>query len=139
MLNGYVDQINSILGSDYKLTSADYNRHFENQRLLPFPIIKDLKGREHAILAERLPVDSPIQIYTDTARYYPYGDSAAHLLGYVGSNFDEIDTEGCRATTSKLFLRRKNRKIRNRKGVRFQIAGQERRQDMGCRSGRLPV
>lgn len=94
MLNGYVDQINSILGSDYKLTSADYNRHFENQRLLPFPIIKDLKGREHAILAERLPVDSPIQIYTDTARYYPYGDSAAHLLGYVGSNFDEIDTEG---------------------------------------------
>lgn len=94
VLNGYVDQINSILGSDYKLTSADYNRHFENQRLLPFPIIKDLKGREHAILAERLPVDSPIQIYTDTARYYPYGDSAAHLLGYVGSNFDEIDTEG---------------------------------------------
>lgn len=94
VLNGYVDKINSILGSDYKLTSADYNRHFENQRLLPFPIIKDLKGREHAILAERLPVDSPIQIYTDTARYYPYGDSAAHLLGYVGSNFDEIDTEG---------------------------------------------
>ena len=94
VLNGYVDQINSILGSDYKLTSADYNRHFENQRLLPFPIIKDLKGREHAILAEKLPVDSPIQIYTDTARYYPYGDSAAHLLGYVGSNFAEIDTEG---------------------------------------------
>lgn len=94
VLNGYVAQINSILGSNYKLTTADYNRHFENQRLLPFPIIKDLKGREHAILAERLPVDSPIQIYTDTARYYPYGPSAAHLLGYVGSNFDEIDTDG---------------------------------------------
>lgn len=94
VLNGYVDKINSILGSHYTLTQSDYNRHFANQRLLPFPIIKDLKGREHAILAERLPVDSPIQIYTDTARYYPYGDSAAHLLGYVGSNFDEIDTNG---------------------------------------------
>ena len=94
VLNGYVEKINGILGSDYKLSRVDYDKHFENQRLLPFPIIKDLKGREHAILAERLPVDSTIQIYTDTARYYPYGDSAAHLLGFVGSNFDEIDTEG---------------------------------------------
>lgn len=93
VLNGYVYEINKILGSDYKMTTADYDKHFLNQRLLPFPIIKDLKGREHAILAERLPVDSPIQIYTDTARYYPYGASAAHLLGYVGSNFDELDTK----------------------------------------------
>lgn len=94
VLNGYVDKINDILGSDYKLSEADYDKHFDNQRLLPFPIIKDLNGREHAILAEKLPVDSSIQIYTDTARYYPYGNSAAHLLGFVGSNFDEIDTEG---------------------------------------------
>ncbi len=89
VLRGYLAQINAILGSDYRLSDADYNRHFLQKQLLPFPLVKNLTAREHAILAERIPVDSPIQIYTDTARYYPYGDSASHALGYVANNFDE--------------------------------------------------
>ena len=91
VLNGYVDRINMILGSDYKLADDDYDRHFRQKALLPFPLVKNLSAREHAILAERIPIDSPIQIYTDTSRYYPYGARAAHVLGYVGSNVDEID------------------------------------------------
>lgn len=91
VLNGYVDRINMILGSEYKLADDDYDRHFRQKALLPFPLVKNLSAREHAILAERIPIDSPIQIYTDTSRYYPYGARAAHVLGYVGSNVDEID------------------------------------------------
>ena len=94
VLNSYLAQINEILGTDYKLARKDYNRHFNEKMLLPFPLIKNLSAREHSILAERLPVDSPIQIYTDTSRYYPYGEYAAHLLGYVSSEFDDIDTSG---------------------------------------------
>ena len=33
-----------------------------------------------ARLIEQVPVQSPIQIHTDTARYYPYGVAAAHTL-----------------------------------------------------------
>ncbi len=89
VLNGYLAQINSILGTDYKLGISDYNRHFAQKQLLPLPLVRNLTAREHAILAERIPVDSPIQIYTDTARYYPYGDVASHALGYVANNFDD--------------------------------------------------
>ena len=89
VLNRYLEQINNILGSDYRLGMADYDKHFTQKQLLPFPLIRNLSAREHAILAERIPVDSPIQIYTDTARYYPYGDVASHALGYVANNFDD--------------------------------------------------
>lgn len=94
ILNGYVEQVNKILGADYKLTGDDFNRHFSQRALLPFPIIKNLSSREHAILAEKIPVDSPLQISTDTSRYYPHGESAAHALGYIGSNLDDVDTSG---------------------------------------------
>ncbi len=92
VLNSYVDKINSILGSSYKLPRLDYNRHFFESPLLPFPIVKDLKPREYAILAEKLTVDDPVQLYTSSVRYYPYGAIASHVIGYVTSNFDDINT-----------------------------------------------
>ena len=94
VLNSYVDRVNSILGSSYKLSRLDYDRHFYESPLLPFPLIKDLKPVEYAILAEKLKVDDPIQLYTGSARYYPYGAIASHAIGYVTSNFDDIDTSG---------------------------------------------
>ncbi len=89
VLGRYLGQVNEILGTDYKLGIADYNKHFAQKQLLPLPLVKNLTAREHAILAERIPVDSPIQIYTGTSRYYPYGDVASHALGYVANNFDD--------------------------------------------------
>ncbi len=94
VLNGYVEEINRVLGTDYKLPDADFNKHFSQRVLLPFPLVKNLTPKEHAILAEKIPVDSPIQIYTDSVRYYPYGDCASHVLGYVRGNFDDVETVG---------------------------------------------
>lgn len=94
VLRGFIDEINRVLGSSYTLPDADFNRHFSQRVLLPFPLVKNLTPREHAILAERIPVDSPIQIHTDSVRYYPYGDCASHALGYVRGSFDDADTGG---------------------------------------------
>ncbi len=91
VLSKYVAEINSILGADYKFSLREFERHEWQHRLLPFPLIKDLSAKEHAILAERLPIDSPIQIFTSSSRYYPHGETASHVLGYVTSNFDNID------------------------------------------------
>lgn len=90
ILRGYIDEVNSILGSSYELNTKDFNRHFSSRQLLPLPLIKDLSHREHAILAERLPVDGPVQIFSDTARTYPYGKFAAHALGYVSQSFEKV-------------------------------------------------
>ena len=68
------------------------NRHFQQQLLLPYILLDDLKPEEYARLIERLPVASPLQVYTSSTRYYPYHTAAAHALGYVGGS-DEISLE----------------------------------------------
>jgi penicillin-binding protein 2 len=88
----YLDQVNQILGRHDKVDMRELNRHFRQQLLLPYLLLDDLKPEEYARLIEQLPVDSPLQVYTSSARYYPYGAAAAQTLGYVGST-DEIDVE----------------------------------------------
>ena len=41
---------------------------------------------------ERLPVNSPAQVYTFSTREYPYGSAASHTLGYVGAT-DDVELE----------------------------------------------
>jgi penicillin-binding protein 2 len=84
----YLDQINTILGREEKVRSADLNRHVNQMLLLPYVLLDDLAPEEYARLIERLPVNSPLQVYTSSTRNYPYGSAAAHTLGYVGVNND---------------------------------------------------
>ncbi len=88
VVDGYIQRLNFLLGRELSINAKDLERHFSQQLLLPFPLVKDLTLEEYAILTERLPVTSPIQIYTDSTRYYPYGALACHVLGYVGSSLE---------------------------------------------------
>jgi penicillin-binding protein 2 len=84
----YLDQVNAVLGRFEKVNSAELNKHFDRELLLPYTLIDDLKEAEYARLLERLPVNSPAQLYTSSSRYYPYGSAASHTLGYVGASDD---------------------------------------------------
>jgi len=84
----YLDQINFILNRTEKIRSADLNRHINQTLLLPYVLLDDLAPEEYARLIERLPVTSPLQVYTSSTRHYPYNSAAAHTLGYVGVNTD---------------------------------------------------
>lgn len=92
VLQRYLDEINHLLEREDTLSVRDIQRHFWHRLLMPFPLITDLSHREYARLIEQLPLHSPIEIYTDTARHYPYGQAAAHVLGYVVSNPDIPET-----------------------------------------------
>lgn len=85
VLQKRLDQINKILGTDEQLSVRDIKRHFWHRLLMPFPLMSDLPPAQYARIIEQLPLGSDIFIYTDTARSYPYGDAAAHTLGYVVS------------------------------------------------------
>ncbi|HKB57919.1 MAG TPA: penicillin-binding protein 2 [Lacunisphaera sp.] len=100
----YLDQINFILGRNAKVRTDDLNRHINQSLLLPFVLLDDLAPEEYARLIERLPVISPLQVYTSSARYYPYNAAAAHVLGYAGVNNDpEVeDFEGEDLLTFKM-------------------------------------
>ncbi|ACB77873.1 peptidoglycan D,D-transpeptidase FtsI family protein [Opitutus terrae] len=84
----YLDQINAILHRDEKVDVVDLRRHFDRQLLLPYTLLADLSAEEYARLVESLPVRSPLQVYTSSTRYYPFGSAAAHTLGYVSVNPD---------------------------------------------------
>lgn len=81
----YLHRVNHMLGIDAKVSGKDLQRHFNQRLLLPFVLVDDLSPNDYARLIEQLPVTSPLQIYTTTKRYYPYGSAAAHSLGYVSS------------------------------------------------------
>lgn len=83
VIQTYIDKINSITGREDTISTRSIIRHFNEQLLLPLVLVKDLSVDQYALLIEQIPVQSPIKIHTDTARYYPYEAAAAHTLGYV--------------------------------------------------------
>ena len=100
----YIDQINRITIRDDTISTRKIIRHFNEQLLLPLVLVEDLTPDQYARLIEQVPVQSPIQIHTDTARYYPYGVAAAHTLGYVQNvnpDPDVIPSDGIKTYTFK--------------------------------------
>ena len=100
----YMDQVNEILGRDAVVDAAGLKRHLDRQLLLPYILVDDLQPEEFARLIEQLPVNSPLQLFKSSTRFYPYGDAAAHVLGYVGANESEDDDDfpGDGLTTLKM-------------------------------------
>ncbi|WP_269524145.1 peptidoglycan D,D-transpeptidase FtsI family protein [Coraliomargarita parva] len=106
VIQHYIDLINQVTGRDDSITRTKIMRHFNEQLLLPLPLVEDLTPDQYARLVEQIPVPphSPIRIHTDTARYYPYGKLAAHTLGYVQEVYpeaDEIPNDGIKTFTFK--------------------------------------
>ena len=88
VVQGYLDKLNFILGRNETVRTAELNRHVSQTLLLPYVLLDDLAPEEYARLIERLPVTSPLQVYTSSTRYYPFGSAAAHTLGFIGINND---------------------------------------------------
>ncbi len=89
----YLDELNALLGRDEHVNSTRLERHFSQSLLLPFPLFNDLTPEEYARLIEQVPVESPIQVIAESARFYPYGSAASHVLGFVSSSNEIPATE----------------------------------------------
>ena len=83
IIQKYLDNINEITGRKNSIKKKKIMRHFNEQLLLPLPITENLTHYEFAQLIEKLPVNSPITINTNSSRFYPHKSFAAHTLGYV--------------------------------------------------------
>jgi len=82
----YLDKLNFILNRNETVRIPELNRHVNQTLLLPYVLLDDLAPEEYARLIERLPVASPLQVYTSSTRYYPYNSAAAHTLGFIGAD-----------------------------------------------------
>jgi penicillin-binding protein 2 len=88
----HLDEVNRIVHRDAQVDPERLRKHFNSALLLPFTLLDDLGPEDYARLIERLPVRSPLQVYTSNSRHYPFNSAAAHTLGYVRPN-DEIVAE----------------------------------------------
>lgn len=82
----YMNRINTVIERSEEVDSDQIERHFSQSLLLPFRLVEDLSEQEYARLIAQIPVDSPIQILSGIARWYPYAEAAAHTLGFVSDS-----------------------------------------------------
>ena len=102
VIRKYVHQINSVTGRKDEANRKKFETHFNQELLLPFTLVQKLSAEEYARLIDQLPLDSPIQIHTDSTRYYPHHSAASHNLGYVV--FEEVEEdEGLAGENLKTF------------------------------------
>ncbi|MEM9157445.1 MAG: penicillin-binding protein 2 [Verrucomicrobiota bacterium] len=96
VIQTYLNDVNRVLGREESVDAKTLSRHFYIDPLLPYPIIDDLNREEFAILLESLPIQSPVQVYASSSRFYPYEAAAAHTLGFVSNAMleDEVDLPG---------------------------------------------
>lgn len=102
VLDRYIRPINQILGKEAAIDTKALSQHFSQRLLLPMPVLKDLTPMDYARLTEQLPVESPIQVMVESARFYPYGSLASHVLGYVSTTMD-VSSEGLPGNNLKTF------------------------------------
>ena len=84
----YIETINEITGRNTQISLSEVQKHWRRKLVLPLEICADLTNNEYALLIEKLPPESPIQIQAKAVRHYPYRYLASHVLGYVGSGYE---------------------------------------------------
>lgn len=93
-----VTQIGDALGQRLTLGMDDLNLYYQRRRALPFPILNDLNATQMARYEEHYSSDMSAELELEPVRYYPYGPTASHLLGYV--RHDDQSHEGEEASFS---------------------------------------
>ncbi|MDR2863794.1 MAG: hypothetical protein LBV54_08015 [Puniceicoccales bacterium] len=93
VLQQYLDKVNRVIGRQETLDAKAVIQHLtklSRTRAIPITIVRDLTEAELARFMEQVPVDYPLRIASESIRTYPYGTTAAHVLGYVRSDRGDL-------------------------------------------------
>ena len=114
----HLHAVNRILHTRHRVDAKALERHYRQNRILPYLLLEDIAPEQYARLLEQLPVRSPLQVYTASTRFYPHGALAAHVLGYTAVD-DDIEVgdalPGAELTTFKM------RGARGKNGLELQL------------------
>ncbi len=78
-----VEQVSRRLGQPLKLDPTTFKRHYDTRLALPYILLPDLDDTQMARFEEQFPGGLGVDLELQPVRTYPYGTTAAHLLGYV--------------------------------------------------------
>jgi penicillin-binding protein 2 len=88
-----IAQISRQLGQPLTLDAKDFELAYERRLVLPYPVLKNLNDVQIARFEEKFNGGLGTDLELESARFYPYQTTAAHLLGYVKLNTDSVEGE----------------------------------------------
>ena len=88
-----VAQMSQTLQQPLALDAKDFERAYETRLALPYPILKNLNDLQIARIEEKFTGGLGTDLELESARVYPAGTTAAHLLGYVQRSDDSVEGE----------------------------------------------
>jgi len=88
-----VNEMSQILGIPRQVTKDDIAQHVQRRLPLPFLAWRGLDERALARWAENDRRVPGVDVYVEPVRVYPFGASAAHVIGYVGRSNPSASTE----------------------------------------------
>jgi penicillin-binding protein 2 len=65
------------------LDRASFERHYRQSLALPYPLVTNLNSAQIALFEEQSTSPMGVDIETQSMRSYPYGTTAAHVLGHL--------------------------------------------------------
>lgn len=88
-----VFEISRRLHEPIALDEATFERLDQARRPMPYPVVQDLNSTQIARFEEQANDELPANLEVQAERFYPYGTTAAHVLGYVHSDDSSIKGE----------------------------------------------
>ena len=81
--NKVILQVGEQLGQPLTLDEAKFSRHYEAQRALPYPVLRNLGPEQVARFEEKYSGGLGVDLEVQPVRSYPFSTTASHVLGYL--------------------------------------------------------
>lgn len=88
-----VEHMSQMLGLPRTLRRETIARHVRTSSAMPLTVFQDLDDSAFARFCERANEFPGFEAFTNAERTYPYGELAAHVLGYTGRGSPEFDPD----------------------------------------------
>lgn len=83
VISNLLSEVSYSLKEPRLLDEKVFNRHYADQRSLPFPLLKDLSFQQVAAFIEKSGDLPSVDLDVQPMRFYAFKTLAAHLLGYL--------------------------------------------------------
>jgi penicillin-binding protein 2 len=93
VVNNLIGQISRTLQQPLVLDATNFERAYTKSPYVPYPILSNMNSNQIARFAENFSGGSGVNMDLQSARVYPSGTLAGHLLGYLQHSDESIEGE----------------------------------------------
>jgi penicillin-binding protein 2 len=86
-------QVSHRLGQPISLDSTNFEHHYANSLVLPYPVVENLEPSQIARFEEQSTDPLGVDLEVQSTRVYPHGTTAAHLLGHLKRDDSSVEGE----------------------------------------------